>query len=111
MGNLSDAPHEALSAFVAIALAALTLAFPAHADDTHDTATSPKTASVTVKPGWHVNKEYPWKLVVGEPSPFTAKMVDLLVPPFPARGPPPIPLLREGPRRLLRRHRGPRRDR
>jgi hypothetical protein len=57
---------KSLSAFVAIALATLTLAVPAYADDTHDTSTAPKTVSVTVKPGWHVNKEYPWKLVVGD---------------------------------------------
>ncbi len=44
----------------------LAFASVAFADDTHDTAVTPKAVSVTVKTGWHVNKEYPWKLVSGD---------------------------------------------
>jgi hypothetical protein len=50
-------------AAVAVCVAALTFAVTALADETHDTAPAPKTVTVTVKAGWHVNKEYPWKLV------------------------------------------------
>ena len=42
------------------------LAGTAFADDTHDTVLSPKTVSVSTKAGWHVNKEYPWKLISGD---------------------------------------------
>jgi hypothetical protein len=48
------------------ALVALTFAATALADDTHDTAIAPKTVTVTVKTGWHVNKDYPWKLISGD---------------------------------------------
>jgi hypothetical protein len=36
------------------------------ADDTHDVAVAPKTVNISAKPGWHVNKDYPWKLVSGD---------------------------------------------
>jgi hypothetical protein len=54
-----------MPSFVAVTLAALTFAAVAYADDTHDTAVAAKSVSVNVKAGWHVNKEYPWKLVSG----------------------------------------------
>jgi hypothetical protein len=57
--------HYRLSA-AATLVAALTLALTALADETHDTAAAPKSVTVTVKAGWHVNKEYPWKLVIGD---------------------------------------------
>ncbi len=50
-------------AALALAVGALTLAATALADETHDTAVAPKTVSVSAKSGWHVNKDYPWKLV------------------------------------------------
>jgi len=52
--------------FVSLTLAALTLAGVAYADDTHDTAVASKSVTVSVKSGWHVNKDYPWKLVIGD---------------------------------------------
>ena len=48
------------------AAALLFIAATALADETHDTAVSPKTVSVSTKPGWHVNKDYPWKLISGD---------------------------------------------
>ncbi len=54
-----------LAPFASLALAVLTVAAPAVADETHDTAVASKSVTVNVKAGWHVNKEYPWKLVSG----------------------------------------------
>jgi hypothetical protein len=39
---------------------------PAHAEDNFDLAVTHGQVSVTAKPGWHINQEYPWKLVVGD---------------------------------------------
>jgi hypothetical protein len=50
----------------AITLAALTVAITAYADETHDVNVAPKTVTIAAKPGWHVNKDYPWKLVSGD---------------------------------------------
>jgi hypothetical protein len=57
-------PKNLASVCAAIALVLFSAA--AFADDTHDTAVTPKTVSVNVKSGWHVNKEYPWKLISGD---------------------------------------------
>jgi len=57
---------QKLSPFVAVVLAALTLAVSAFADETHDVAVASKSVTISVKAGWHVNKEYPWKLVSGD---------------------------------------------
>src|ERR1700722_16764829 len=51
---------------LALLTVVLTLAATAYADDTHDTAVAPKSVSVNAKAGWHVNKDYPWKLVIGD---------------------------------------------
>jgi hypothetical protein len=58
--------HGPASYFVMASLAVLTLVVPAYADDTHDTAVAPKSVTVSVKAGWHVNKDYPWKLTAGD---------------------------------------------
>ena len=58
--------RKLVSSFAALGLAVLTVAVPALADETHDTAIAPKSVSVSIKSGWHINKEYPWKLVAGE---------------------------------------------
>ncbi len=58
-------PIRFASAVLAFATLA-TFAVTALADETHDTAASPKTVTVTVKSGWHVNKDYPWKLIIGD---------------------------------------------
>ncbi len=49
-----------------VTLSVLASSSAALADETHDTAVTPKTVNVSVKAGWHVNKEYPWKLVSGD---------------------------------------------
>jgi hypothetical protein len=54
------------SVLALLGLAFLMLAAPAYADDTHDTASAPKSVTVNVKAGWHINKEYPWKLTAGD---------------------------------------------
>jgi hypothetical protein len=38
----------------------------AHADDEFDVAIGNGQVTVTTRSGWHINKDYPWKLVVGE---------------------------------------------
>jgi hypothetical protein len=54
------------SPLLAFAFAAITLTTAAYADETHETALAPKSVTVNVKTGWHVNKEYPWKLIIGD---------------------------------------------
>jgi hypothetical protein len=54
-----------LAAITLVTLSA-TLSATAIADETHDIAVAPKTVNVNVKAGWHVNKDYPWKLVSGD---------------------------------------------
>jgi len=74
------------------AAALFAISATALADDTHDTALAPKKVSVSVKAGWHVNKEYPWKLVSGDRkldkthfalTETTAEIID--APPGPAK--------------------------
>jgi hypothetical protein len=36
------------------------------ADNEFDVAVSKGQLTVTAHSGWHINKEYPWKLVIGE---------------------------------------------
>ncbi len=57
-----------LGSFVAAAaaLVALTAAGDARADDEFDVSVAGGKVVVTSKGGWHVNKEYPWKLTVGD---------------------------------------------
>jgi hypothetical protein len=49
-----------------VAAAALTPSTPAHADDTFDVSASSGTVTITTKSGWHINKDYPWKLISGD---------------------------------------------
>jgi hypothetical protein len=58
--------HHSSRVLVGLCLAVFSFALPALADDTHDTVVAPKTVSVSVKGGWHVNKDYPWALVAGD---------------------------------------------
>jgi hypothetical protein len=46
--------------------AALGSAPSAHADDEFDVAVANNQVTVTTRAGWHINKDYPWKLVVGD---------------------------------------------
>ncbi len=51
---------------LAVFVAAGFLAGPAGADQEFDLTVDHGTVKVTVKPGWHINQEYPWKLVMGD---------------------------------------------
>ncbi|MBM4362321.1 MAG: hypothetical protein FJ104_06545 [Deltaproteobacteria bacterium] len=53
-----------LAAALALAFAALSGA--AAADEELDVTLSGTTVTVTAKGGWHINKDYPWKLVAGD---------------------------------------------
>ena len=46
--------------------AAVTLTGTALADEEFDVSVSGDKVVVTAKGGWHINKEYPWKLVIGD---------------------------------------------
>jgi hypothetical protein len=53
----------AVSAIVAVATM---IDSPARADNEFAVSVSNGQVTVTAKSGWHINKEYPWKLVVGD---------------------------------------------
>lgn len=57
-----------LSFFVAAcaAMAALTTSGDARAEEEFDVSVQGGKVVITAKGSWHVNKEYPWKLVVGD---------------------------------------------
>lgn len=38
----------------------------ARAEEEYDVAVSQGSVKVTTKPGWHINQEYPWKLVTAD---------------------------------------------
>lgn len=46
--------------------AVLVTAGLSQADEEYDVAVSQGSVKVTTKPGWHINKDYPWKLVAGD---------------------------------------------
>jgi hypothetical protein len=47
-------------------LAWASLSSPALADNEFDVAVVKGELTVTAHSGWHINKEYPWKLIVGD---------------------------------------------
>ena len=47
-------------------VAAATVGGPARADDEFDLTVTKGQVTVTAKGDWHINKDYPWKLVVGD---------------------------------------------
>lgn len=49
-----------------LAAAVLGAAGLAHAEEEFDVVVTKGTVKVTTKPGWHINQEYPWKLVLAE---------------------------------------------
>jgi len=53
-------------AFVAVAVFAATIASPARAESEFDLSIAKGLVTVTAHSGWHINKDYPWKLVVGD---------------------------------------------
>jgi hypothetical protein len=55
----------AISAVVALAS---TVDSSARAENEFDVAVSKGQVVVTAKSGWHINKDYPWKLIVKDPK-------------------------------------------
>lgn len=51
---------------LAITAFALTLGSLACADNEFDVSVANGIVTVTTHPGWHINKEYPWKLTIGD---------------------------------------------
>ena len=49
-----------------VALAALSSTRDARAEEEFDVSVAGGKLTVTAKGGWHINKDYPWKLTVGE---------------------------------------------
>jgi hypothetical protein len=49
-----------------VAFAASSISAPAFADNEVDVSVVKGQVTVTAHSGWHINKEYPWKLVVGD---------------------------------------------
>jgi hypothetical protein len=45
---------------------ALVMGAPAYADDNFDLSVAPGQVTLTAKAGWHINKDYPWKLIMGD---------------------------------------------
>jgi len=59
--------HLTKPVFAAVlVLAALATANTVRAEDEFDVAVTAGNIVVTAKGKWHINKEYPWKLTVGE---------------------------------------------
>jgi hypothetical protein len=52
----------AISAF----LTGITLGSPASADNEFDVNVANGLITVTAHAGWHINKDFPWKLIVGD---------------------------------------------
>ncbi|MDP9148446.1 MAG: hypothetical protein M3O36_00675 [Myxococcota bacterium] len=50
----------------AVMATAATFAGPARAETEFDVSVSNAQVVVTARSGWHINKDYPWKLVIGE---------------------------------------------
>ena len=49
-----------------VAIATLAPARTAHAEEEFDVSVAGGKVTVTTKGPWHINKEYPWKLVAGD---------------------------------------------
>jgi hypothetical protein len=49
-----------------LALTAVALSTDARADDEFDVSVAGGKVLVTAKGAWHINKDYPWKLTVGD---------------------------------------------
>jgi hypothetical protein len=55
-----------IAAILATTASALTLSALARADNEFDVSVANGIVTVKTHPGWHINKEYPWKLTIGE---------------------------------------------
>jgi hypothetical protein len=62
-----------ISVLAVLVATVATFASPAVADDEFDVTTASGRVTVTARSGWHINKDYPWKLVVGDTSLDKAK--------------------------------------
>ncbi|MDP9035545.1 MAG: hypothetical protein M3O50_12135 [Myxococcota bacterium] len=51
---------------LAVTATAATVARIARAEAEYDVSVSNAQVVVTARSGWHINKDYPWKLVIGE---------------------------------------------
>jgi hypothetical protein len=51
---------------VLVAAANLTTTSAARAEDEFDVSIASGTVMVKAKSGWHMNKDYPWKLTIGD---------------------------------------------
>ena len=60
--RLATPPRVGLSATLALAV----VAPAAHADNEFEVSVSKGQVVVTAKGEWHINQEFPWKLVVGD---------------------------------------------
>ncbi|HEX4337642.1 MAG TPA: hypothetical protein VH062_17130 [Polyangiaceae bacterium] len=52
--------------FTLVGFAALAASSVAHADEDFDVKLAPGKVTIVAKGKWHINKDYPWALVVGE---------------------------------------------
>ena len=59
--------------FTLIAGAALVASTNARADEDYDMKVAPGKVTVTAKGKWHINKDYPWSLTVGDKKLADAK--------------------------------------
>ena len=51
---------------VAAVLAVAAMGRPAFAETEFEVSVAAGQVTVTAHPGWHINKEYPWKLIAGD---------------------------------------------
>jgi hypothetical protein len=61
-------PTRIITTFATLVFLGLgaSLSAPAFADNEFDVSVAAGQITVTAHTGWHINKEYPWKLVVGD---------------------------------------------
>jgi len=55
-----------VAAILAITACTVTLSSLARADNEFDVSVASGIVTVTTHPGWHINKEYPWRLTIGD---------------------------------------------
>ena len=53
-------------AAIAAATTAITVSTPARAENEFEVSIAKGSITVTPHTGWHINKEFPWKLVIGD---------------------------------------------
>ena len=63
---MSTKTFAGLAIALSLASAGLTLSTAASAEDEFDVAVAGNAITVTTKGSWHINKDYPWKVVQGD---------------------------------------------